>query len=145
MPRHAERRTLPYTVEQMFALVADVNRYPEFLPWCVGARITKRGQDEFWADLVIGFKLFREKFTSHVVLTPNARIDVNYIEGPLKHLHNRWDFVAEDNGCCTIDFEVDFEFKSAMFEKLVGAVFSEAVHHMVTAFVKRAEALYGKK
>lgn len=142
MPRYQERRTLPYTAKQMYDLVADVERYPEFLPWCIGARIFKRFDGEFWADLVIGFKMFRERFTSRVQLEPETRIDVDYVKGPLKHLHNRWIFEDAGNGHCIIDFEVDFEFKNALFEKLVGALFSDAVHRMVFAFEARARELY---
>lgn len=145
MPRHEERRTLPFSAEELYAVVVDVDRYPEFLPWCLGARIFKRAPNQFWADLIIGFKMFREKFTSHVHLDPVKSIEVSYVDGPLKYLHNRWDFMPEPNGHCTIDFVVDFQFKSHLFEKLVGALFTEAVHHMVMAFVKRAEEIYGKR
>ncbi len=144
MPKHAERRTLPYTADELYTLVADVARYPEFLPWCVGARILKRTDSEILADLMIGFKMFRETFTSRVTLSPNL-IEVEYIKGPLKHLTNRWEFIPEPNGHCTIDFVVDFEFKNQLFEKLVGALFTEAVHRMVLAFEKRAAVVYGPR
>lgn len=142
MPQHSERRSLPYRKEQMYALVADVERYPEFLPWCVGARIFKREDNEFWADLVIGFRMFREKFRSRVKLEPESRIDVDYVKGPLKYLHNRWIFEDAENGGCVIDFEVKFEFRNPLFEKLVGGLFTEAVHRMVFAFEARARELY---
>jgi len=142
MPQHSERRTLPYSAHQMYMLVADVSRYPEFLPWCIGARIFKRSGDEFWADLVIGFKMFREKFTSRVRLYPENRIEVDYVKGPLKYLHNEWSFEDAGEGQCVLDFVVDFEFKNPLFEKLVGGLFTEAVHRMVFAFEARARELY---
>jgi coenzyme Q-binding protein COQ10 len=144
MPKHAEQRTLPYSPDELYALVADVARYPEFLPWCVGARILKRTEDEIWADLMIGFKMFRETFTSKVSLEPGI-IQVEYVKGPLKHLTNRWVFLPAEHGHCTIDFLVDFEFKNQLFEKLVGTLFTEAVHRMVMAFEKRAIEVYGPR
>jgi coenzyme Q-binding protein COQ10 len=111
MPTHAEQRLLPYTQEQMYALVADIERYPEFLPWCVAARIKERRADFINADLVIGFRMFRERFTSHVKLDPPGRIDVTYAEGPFRYLNNHWIFERVPGGC-RVDFFVDFEFKS---------------------------------
>ena len=143
MPTHAERRFLPYSQEQLFALVADVERYPEFLPWCVAARVRSRQENVLVADLVIGFKMVRERFTSRVTLGPPARIDVEYTEGPLRYLNNHWVFEPQPNGCM-IDFFVDFEFKSMILQKLIGALFNEAVRRMVGAFESRAHALYGK-
>lgn len=143
MPRYQERRTLPYAPEELYALVADVEKYPEFLPWCVGARVWKRTEREIWADLMIGFKMFRETFTSRVQLTPSHLIEVEYVKGPLKHLTNRWDFIPEPGGHCTIDFHVDFEFRNQLFEKLVGGLFTEAVHRMVKAFEIRAAQIHG--
>jgi len=145
MPRHEEVRTLPYSRDQLYALVADVEKYPEFLPWCIGARVWKQTDKEICADLVIGFRIFREKFTSRVMLTPPDLIEVEYIKGPLKHLTNRWEFIAHEDGGCTIDFVVDFAFKNSLFEKLVGGLFTEAVHRMVMAFEKRAKVVYGEK
>ena len=147
MPTHAEKRFLPYTCEQMFNLVADVERYPEFLPWCVATRIREREGDTLFADMVIGFKVFREKFVSKVTCRKPDRIDVAYFEGPFKYLNNHWIFeaVSGDGGDegCMIDFYVDFEFKSRIFQAAIGAVFNEAVRRMITAFEKRADALYG--
>ncbi len=144
MPTHGEKRHLPYTPEQMFDLVADVERYPEFLPWCVAARIRKRTGDTFFADLVIGFKLVRERYTSKVVLDPaGRRIDVTYTEGPFHHLDNHWRFELAEDGGTMIDFYVDFEFKSRILQALIGAVFNEAVRLMVHAFEKRAGHVYG--
>ena len=143
MPRHTEKRSLPYTRDQMFALVADVAKYPQFLPWCSGARVWKREGNVIYADLIIGFKMFHEQFTSKVTLDPPGKNTVDYIKGPLKHLNNEWQFTENPNGGCIVDFLVDFEFKSHLFERLVGGLFSEAVHHMIHSFEKRAEALYG--
>jgi coenzyme Q-binding protein COQ10 len=141
MPKHAERRRLPYRPEQMFALVADIERYPEFLPWCVGARIRRRDGDTVHADLVIGFKMFRERFTSKVVLSPPGRIDVEYAEGPFRYLRNHWTFLPTEEGC-EVDFYVDFEFRSLVLQKVIGVVFTEAVKRMVAAFESRARQLY---
>lgn len=144
MPTHAERRFLPYTPQQLFDLVEDIEKYPEFLPWCIGARIRRRQGNEILADLVIGFKMFRERFTSRVVLSPVERIDVSYSEGPFKYLTNHWLFEAQPNGGCIIDFYVDFEFRSRLLQAMIGIVFNEAVRLMVSAFEKRANELYGR-
>ena len=112
MPTHAEQRHLPYSQKQLFELVAAVERYPEFLPWCTAARITKRSGNVFHADLVVRFKVFQERFVSKVTLHPHALIDVEYINGPFRYLNNHWRFIETDDGGCTIDFYVDFEFRS---------------------------------
>src|SRR5579863_6756309 len=143
MPTHAERRHLPYTAEQLFDLVADIERYPEFLPWCVGARIRERTDRLVVADLVIGFRMFRERFTSRVVLDRPRRIDVAYSEGPFRYLNNHWVFEPQADGGCVIDFFVDFEFRSRMLQRLIEMLFNEAVRRMVGAFETRARALYG--
>ncbi|ARJ65351.1 ubiquinone-binding protein [Magnetospirillum sp. ME-1] len=142
MPTHAEQRILPYTPEQLFDLVADVARYPEFLPWCVASRIRSRDGDVFFADLVIGFKMVRERFTSKVTLSRPNRVDVTYTEGPFKHLNNHWIFKPHPQGT-EIDFYVDFEFRSRLLQTMIGALFNEAVKLMVGAFEKRARQLYG--
>jgi coenzyme Q-binding protein COQ10 len=149
MPVHAEQKFMPYTPEQLYALVADIETYPEFLPWCVGARIRERHPTEVIADLVIGFKMIREKFTSRVTLTPPAegvvpRIEVAYIDGPMRHMSNKWVFNAVDGGTL-IDFRVEFEFRSKILETLIGALFGEAVKRMVNAFETRASKLYGSQ
>jgi len=152
MPTHAEERHVPYSADQMFALIADVARYPEFLPWCSAARVRKRtplpeGSGEvIEADLIVSFKVYRERFGSRVTLHPEARtIDVEYLEGPFRYLQNHWRFIPEDEHTCTIDFFVDFEFRSAILQKLIGLVFHEAMLRIVRAFEKRAEALYGAR
>lgn len=144
MTKHAEKRQLPYTQKQLFDLVAGVDKYPEFLPWCLSSRITRwEGENIFYADLVIGYKLVREKFTSRVTLTPNENIHVEYLSGPMKYLSNDWKFIDEGNGRCTIDFYVEFEFKNRMFQNLIGVFFNEVVRRMVGAFEERAKSLYG--
>ena len=143
MPTHAEKRVLPYTPEQLFDLVAQVERYPEFLPWCVAARIRSREGNTVVADLVIGFKMVRERYTSRVVLDRPRRIDVAYLEGPLKHMNNHWQFTAHASGGTEIDFFVDFEFHSKMLQALIGALFHEALRRLVGAFEARAKQLYG--
>jgi len=143
MPTHAEKRVLPYTQQQLFDLVADVDRYPEFLPWCVAARTRKREGNVFHSDLMIGFKMVRERFTSKVTLSHPNRVDVTYTEGPFKYLNNHWIFEPTEDGSTMIDFYVDFEFRSKVLQALIGALFNEAVGMMVSAFEKRARQLYG--
>jgi coenzyme Q-binding protein COQ10 len=143
MPTHAEKRVLPYTPEQMYDLVADIEKYPEFLPWCLAARIRKREGNVVYADLIIGFKMIRERFTSRVELNPPDRINVAYSEGPFSYLNNHWIFSPTENGGCLIDFYVDFEFRSKMLQKIIGVLFNEAVRRMVAAFETRARQLYG--
>ena len=146
MPTHAEKRPVPYTSDQMFDLVADVRRYPEFLPWCLAARVRERQGDTLLADLVIGFKMIRERFSSRVVLDRPARtINVSYADGPFKYMANHWRFEPAPGGGCLIDFYVDFEFKSAILQRLIGVLFNEAVRRMVAAFEGRARQLYGEK
>lgn len=145
MPTHAEQRVLPFTPEQLYNLVASVETYPEFLPWCVGARIKERTDTLILADLVIGYKMFRERFTSRVTLDKSQpRIDVEYMDGPFKYLNNHWIFMDHPDGC-EIDFYVDFEFKSAILQKTIGLLFNEAVQRMIAAFEHRAEEMYGTK
>ena len=142
MPRHSETRHLPYTPEQLFDLVADVARYDEFLPWVVAVRVRSATEKETLADLVVGFNAFKERFTSRVVKDPPERICVDYVEGPLKYLHNEWRFEPADGGT-NVDFSVDFAFKSRIFETLAGSMFDRALRRMTTAFEQRAAALYG--
>lgn len=142
MPRHAETKSLPYTPEQMFDLVADVARYAEFLPWVSAVRVRSDSPTELVADLIVGFKGLRETFTSKVTKDrPNA-IHVDYIDGPLKHLSNDWHFRPAPGGC-DVDFAVDFAFKNRMFELLAGQLFGSALMRMTSAFEARAAQLYG--
>ncbi len=145
MHKFSEKKAFPYSAEQVFDLVADVGKYPEFLPWCVGARIKNRVDTGFDADVLIGFKLFRETFTSRVRLNKGRSVDVDYIKGPMKRLYNHWIFEDQPDGGCLVDFEVDFEFKSKMLEDMIGPLFEKACHKMMAAFEDRAECLYGSK
>ncbi len=143
MPKHREVKTLPYTPEQMFDLVADVERYPEFLPWVVGARIGRRdGASVFHADLLVGFKMIRERYTSRIELHRPRRIDVTYTRGPFRYLENHWQFDPAPEGC-RIEFYLDFEFRSRLLQRVMGSLFHEAVKKMVSAFEARAGKLYG--
>ena len=147
MPKHAETRILPYTARQMYDLVADVGAYPEFLPWNAAARIRSRraiaGGEELEADLVISFKVFRERFGSRVTLWPEAqKIDTEYLDGPFRYLRSGWEF-RDVPGGCEVDFHVDFEFRNAILQGIIGVVFNEAMHRIVRAFETRAATLYG--
>lgn len=148
MPTHSETRKLPYTAQQMYDLVADVGRYPEFLPWTAAARIRSdedRGDHRVMeADLVISFKVFRERFTSRVVLWPDKKkIDTEYLDGPFKYMKSNWKFTDLPGGGCEVDFFVDFEFRNAILQRIIGVVFNEAMLRIVRAFEKRAQELYG--
>ncbi|HQT63305.1 MAG: ubiquinone-binding protein [Acidocella sp. 20-57-95] len=147
MTAYTERKLVPYSPAQLFALVADVAKYPSFLPWCVGARVRSKIGNELVADLTIGFGPFRESFTSRVTLTqPDetgfCSIKVKYENGPFKYLHNQWKFTPDAQGC-VVDFYVDFEFRNFVLQKAIGTVFTEAVRLMVNAFLKRARDIYG--
>jgi coenzyme Q-binding protein COQ10 len=141
MPTHAEKKILPYTREQLFDVVADVRRYPEFLPWCVAARVISHTETELVADLTIGFKMFRETFRSQVSLERPGHVHVRYLNGPFRYLNNHWRFAQVDGGT-EVDFFVDFEFKSRLLQAVIGTVFNEAVRLMVRAFERRAYILY---
>lgn len=149
MPKHAETRRVPWTAAQMYGLVADVERYPEFLPWNSAARIRSRrpgpdGSEVIEADLVISFKVFRERFGSRVTLWPAEwRIDTDYLDGPFRHLHSGWNFRDLAEGGSEVSFHVDFEFRNPILQKVIGAVFGEAMARIVRAFEDRARALYG--
>jgi coenzyme Q-binding protein COQ10 len=143
MPRHSETKHLPYTPEQLFDLVADIARYDEFLPWVVAVRIRSSSDTETLADLVVGFNAFKERFTSRVKKQRPHRIDVEYVEGPLKYLHNEWRFEPAADGGTNLCFAVDFAFKSRIFEALAGQMFDRALRRMTGAFEARAAALYG--
>ncbi len=143
MPTHAEKRVLPYSRDQLFDLVLDVEKYPEFLPWCLGCRVRRRTEDQVVADTIIGFKVFREGFTSRITHDRPNRIDVSYENGPFRYLNNHWIFNDMGDGKTEIDFYVDFEFRSRMLQVAIGAVFNEAVRRMIAAFEARAKDLYG--
>ncbi len=126
----------------MYDLVVDVRHYPEFLPWVAAARIRSDSDGELLADLVVGFKALKETFSSRVLKTPKSKVIVEYLDGPMRHLHNQWLFEETTDGCI-VDFTVDFAFSNRIFEALAGQYFNTAIRKMTDAFVKRAEALYG--
>lgn len=134
---------MPWSVDQMYDLVADVARYHEFLPWVVAVRIKSDSEAEMVADLLVGFKSLREKFTSRVLKQRPGRIEVIYVDGPMRDLDNVWTFTALPEGGCEVDFLVEFTFRNAVFEKLAGQYFDRAFRRMVEAFEQRAAALYG--
>lgn len=147
MPTHSETRELPYTPQQMYDLVADVESYPEFIPWTAAARIRSReekGEKEVMlADLVISFKVFRERFGSRVVLWPEAmKIDTEYLDGPFRHMISNWAFEAAPKGCA-VTFHVDFEFKNRLLQGAASMFFNDAMQRVVRAFERRAAELYG--
>lgn len=146
MPTHCETRTLPYTAQQMYDLVADIESYPEFLPWCAAARVRKRlpadDHEVIEADLVISFKVFRERFGSRVTLWPEQRrIDTEYIDGPFRYMESSWRFADVDGGC-EVQFDVDFEFRNRVLQGVIGVVFNDAMQRIVRAFERRAAELY---
>ncbi|WP_188054933.1 type II toxin-antitoxin system RatA family toxin [Sphingosinithalassobacter sp. CS137] len=143
MPKHTETRSLPYSPEQMFDLVADVRRYPEFLPWVVAMRIRSDSETATVADMIVGFKGLRETFTSKVEKQRPSHIRVDYVDGPLKYLNNDWQFRSNGTGGCEVEFCVDFAFKNRVFEMLAGQVFDRALRKMINAFEERAAQLYG--
>lgn len=144
MTIHAEKRVVSHTPEQLYALVLDVQKYPQFLPWCLAARVKSQTESELTADLIIGFNMFRETFTSYVEFdSDKLEINVRYAEGPFKHLTNNWKFLPHEDGC-EIDFYVDFEFNSRLLQSVIEALFTEAVRRMVRAFETRADKLYYK-
>lgn len=149
MPTHSETRVLPYSAQQMFDLVADVEAYPKFLPWNSAARIRARspvpeGGELMEVDLVISFKVFRERFGSRVILWPEQkRIDTEYLDGPFRYLKSWWQFRDRPEGGVEVEFFVDFEFKNALLARIIGVVFNEAMNRIVRAFERRAAELYG--
>jgi len=148
MPTHSETRRLPFTAEQMYRLVADVDRYPEFIPWTAAARVRSRrpsGEALIMdADLVISFKVFRERFGSRVTLWPaEKRIDTEYLDGPFRHMMSRWRFRDVEDGGCEVEFFVDFEFRNRLLQGAAGMFFNEAMQRIVRAFEARARELYG--
>jgi len=145
MPSHTETRVLPYTPEQLYDLVAAVDRYPEFLPWCKASRILSQSDIRMVADLIIGYKIFHEKFRSDVTLQRPHEIIVNYVSGPMAKLKNHWRFDAAPGGACALTFHVDFDFKSPFLQAAIDAFFDKALRKMVEAFEMRAATLYGRK
>ncbi len=152
MTTHTENRDLPYSADQMYALVADVESYPEFIPWTTGARVRDRrdvpGGEQMIADLVVSFKVFRERYTSRVNLIPAegegiAKIDVEAIDGPFDRLITRYSFTPRDGGGCTMGLDVDFQFRSKIMQRAAGVAFELALKRVTSAFEGRAEEIYG--
>jgi len=147
MPAHHETKFLPYSAQQMYDLVADVANYPKFLPWTAAARINSRkdmgDHEEMLADLVISFKVFREKFGSRVLLWPEQKkIDTSYLEGPFRHMESTWEFKDVEGGS-EVSFGVDFEFRNPLLQGAAGMFFNEAMQRVVRAFERRAKELHG--
>lgn len=145
MPSHTETRILPYSAEQLFDLVMDIEKYPEFLPWCIGARIHSKSKDRVEADVIVGYKMFREKFSSRVHCARPKTIEVEYMKGPMRHLHNKWNFKSTKAGGTEVSFYVDFSMKSRLFESLIDQFFHRALVKMINAFESRATDIYGAK
>ena len=147
MSVHSETRILPYSAAQMYALVADVAHYPKFLPWTAAARIRSvedMGDHQVMlADLVISFKVFRERFGSKVTLWPaSQRIDTEYLDGPFSHMQSRWQFKDVEGGC-EVQFYVDFAFRNRLLQGAAGLFFNEAMQRVVRSFERRAKELHG--
>jgi coenzyme Q-binding protein COQ10 len=142
MPSHAEQKIFTYSAQQLFDIVIAVDQYPEFLPWCLAARINDTGQDYINADLVIGYKMFRENFRSRVNFTRPNKIEVEYQHGPMEHLVNQWQFKDLGDGTCQVNFYVEFDFKSPILGALMNKFFNKAVTKMMVSFEQRAKKLY---
>lgn len=148
MPKHESTRPVPYRPDQMFALVADVESYPEFLPLCQSLRVRDRresdGKTLLVADMTVAYKMIRESFASQVLLKPDEmQIDVKYLDGPFRYLDNRWNFETRAGGGCTVRFFIDYEFKSRTLGLLMGSMFDYAFRRFAGAFEKRADEIYG--
>ena len=141
MPSHTEQQLSPYSPQQLFDLVADIEKYPKFLPWCRAARIIERTENKFLGELVISFAHITESYTSRVTLSTPHSIDVVMVKGPFEYLTNKWKFTPIENGT-RIDLALDFKFRSRILEKLIGSLFSKATNKMAGAFKKRADELY---
>ena len=140
--KHIERRILKHKPVNLFNLVSDVKKYPEFLPWCLGARVKNFSEYKLDADLIIGFKIYKEVYSSQILLDyTNYKITVDYKDGPFQHLNNYWIFKDNPEGC-EVEFMVDFKFKSNFLQSIMETLFTEAVLRMVKAFENRADQLY---
>lgn len=147
MPKFSNQRRVPYTPAQMFDVVADVEKYPRFLPMCESLVVRRREELDdgvrLTATMGVGYKAIREHFTTRVTLYPGEpRILVEYLDGPFRHLENRWRFLPAPSGCI-VDFYIEYEFRSAMLGLLMGAMFDKAFHKFSEAFEARARAVYG--
>ncbi len=149
MPSHTECRRVPYSARQMYDLVADVERYPEFLPWTTAARIRETRQEGsrvvMLADLVVSFKVFSEKFGSRVTLWPDSnRINTEYLDGPFRRMNSDWEFADAEEGGSDVSFHVDFEFRNRLLQTTAKLFFNEVTQRVVQAFERRAVDLYGR-
>ena len=145
MHAHSEIRHSPHDPQQLYALVLDIERYPEFLPWCRAARVLERHDGYFIGELIVAFGGFSERYTSKVTPLPQqSRIEVELVKGPFTTLSNHWKFEPAPQGGTSIHFAVEFEFKSRLLDNLMGGFFGRAVDKMGNAFVKRADQLYGR-
>jgi coenzyme Q-binding protein COQ10 len=150
MPTFSNKRRVPHSAAEMFDLVADCERYPEFVPLCKSLKIRQHtakpdGTEVIIADMTVSFKLVREAFTSRVTLDrPNLKILVEYLQGPFSNLENRWSFEPKSDDTCDVGFFISYEFKSRMLAMLVGTMFDTAFQRLAAAFEKRADAIYGK-
>ncbi len=142
MRQYQETRHSPYLPAQLFALVADVERYPEFLPWCKAARVFNHSEGRITAELVISFAHITERYTSEIILDPPHTIEVTQLRGPFTHLRTLWRFHPAENGGTHIELLLEYRFKAKWLEALIGALFSKAAQKMAGAFTKRADALY---
>lgn len=142
MPTHAEKRILPFKAMQIFDLVAEVEKYPEFLPWVISAKIISREANKFVADLEIGYKVIRTSYRSEVILTPHQTIDIRYVDGPFRYLNNHWHFKELGEKLMEVDFFIDFDFQSTYLQILLQSAFAEVVKRMIQAFEKRAAEIY---
>ncbi len=148
MPAHSESRHVPYSAGQMYDLVADVERYPEFIPWTGAARVRERRRHGdhvvMLADLVVTFKVFSERFCSRVTLWPDARrIDTEYLDGPFRRMKSDWRFADASDGGSDVRFHVDFELRNRLLQTTARLFFNEVTQRVVQAFERRAEDLYG--
>ncbi|MBF0126475.1 MAG: type II toxin-antitoxin system RatA family toxin [Magnetococcales bacterium] len=143
MPRIRISETVPFTPEQMYALVVEVERYPDFLPWCASTRVWDRTPTQFMAEMTVSFKGIRETFRTLDIIVPDRRIEINLKDGPFKYLASIWTFAPVPNGT-QVDFFIDFTFQSRMKEMIMGPVFSEASRRMLAAFKTRAAEVYRK-
>ncbi|MBF0417109.1 MAG: type II toxin-antitoxin system RatA family toxin [Magnetococcales bacterium] len=141
MPRIRINENVPFAPEQMYALVVDVERYPDFLPWCSSTRVWDRTPTQFMAEMTVSFKGIRETFRTLDIIDPGKRIEINLRDGPFKYLVSTWSFVPIPNGS-RVDFFIDFSFQSRMKEMIMGPVFSEASRRMLDAFKGRAAVVY---
>lgn len=147
MPKLTQTKTLPYSAKQMHDLVMDIEKYPEFLPWCKQAKITEKiSEKNLHADLLINFKSFFEKYSSDVKHGESSSgeffVDVIAIRGPFKNLTNKWKFRDLESGKCAVEFFIEFEFNSIFLTKMIGGIFEKAAEKMMTAFESQAAAIY---